>query len=255
MKKILKKLGMLSLVCVFAFSTAVGCKVKQSKADDRANLVKDSVIHLNRDKTLRSFKTDYKQVETTGKNKDEVITTTIKTHYDHNKNEASVDTRYVVADKDNNIEERSVSYKVYMKDGFVYVKNLESKEEKETSYTGVYSFLKISDSSVATYSLWVEAPYNGCTSGSEEEVLARAAKLPDILPQAVKRKTCSVEKKVFGKDYTYTLSYELSAVSSVVAEIVTNKQGDITSIVSEVSRVRENLETDTIVTELNVSFD
>ena len=245
MKKIMKIASLASIVAAIGLTSGCACSVKQDKADERAEKLNEKELFFSDKDARRDFTTTYKKTYT--------AVDTITTEYVVVKHDASSKKIYLSYNKkvkEGDKEEKEISnasHTIMLEDNKVVVVNNKTQkrvitEFEDTYYALVYSSQLVNDgtltydyssASIKMYDTYKTVPMNGCTSGTEEENTAKAKKLPGILAHDTDSKTCDVEKKLFGKDYTYTVGYVISIAQNTNITIVVDGNAELTSLKRE----------------------
>lgn len=264
MKKFVKLGSIFALAGVLTVSaTGCSCKLKQDKIDERTDALANTSL-LTIGDTQVDFIATYKETYTT---ENSVTTSTYIVSRD-------MDTKTYYFTKTTGtglpgekISTTTVSQKAYASNGAVYIANTTDPENipdpyktnlGETYY--VYStsaelakegILEADYSGIVggAYEIYKNIPFNGCSSNGDRASVYR------IDQTFLSSLSCSAEKKLFGKENTFNLSYIVSVQERSNVTIKTNGDNKITYVRSENSVAVIGQAAATRVIEFTVSYE
>jgi len=270
MNKFVKWTSLMSMVGVIFLSSGCSCSVKQDKIDASADAIKAKKVFMNGNEFV-DFTTNLKITEISN-GVEKIKTIVVKRDIEGKKDVYEYNVKVNEGEGVQDVVTESQEVYVDSVDGKVYIKEINDNinppymtnyidpsavfmdtatlADDEKLSVNYYEF------SEGFHELYKYVPYNGCSSASKDADSGKSIReqLPNIASSTVNTVACEVEKKLFKKDYTYTLFYRISFDYLRNITIISDAENRIASIRVEDSIAKPEGKIDKIISEFTISY-
>lgn len=234
MKKVFKVLSIASLVSVLSVTS--GCKASQKKVDEvSANLATSGILNVGGEAT------DFVAIYETSKTVNNTLTKDVITVKRDVANDIYVFqmVRSTATGEESLKETYNYKSKVYTENGRVYIKDMNDKDatavlsnysspyyvyENSKSLPGADIVIDYFDLTSNLYDKYKSVPFNACaTNGVNNDVTGIYTPMTEFLE-------CETTKKLFKKEYKYTIGYNTDTTQWDEVTIEVNKESMMTNL-------------------------